>query len=140
MHSLGNYPDQHPLILIIEEEQQVLQNLAATLTEAGYFTRCCSSAAEAYAAARDDRPDLIISNVVVCEDGGVEICEKIKRDSEPGDMPVMFLAANQIPDIIRRRGPLGGAYYIRKPFDPEVLLDLLGKTLNSTRQLAMSER
>jgi DNA-binding response OmpR family regulator len=140
MHSLGNYPDRHPLILIIEEETQVLQNLAAKLTEAGYFIRCSSTPAEAYAAARDNRPDLIICDVVVHEESGVDICEQIKRDCEPGDMPVMFLAANQIPDIIRRRGPLGGSYYFRKPFDPEVLLDLLGKTLNSTRQMAMSER
>ena len=52
----------------------------------------------------------------------------------------MFLSAGQIPDIIRRRGPVGGADYLRKPIDADVLLDLLDKTLSSTRQLAMSAR
>ncbi len=140
MHSLGNYPDQRPHILIVEEEPQVLQSLAATLTEAGYSTRCCSTAAEAYSAAREGRPDLIICDVVVREQGGMEICEQIKRDVEPGELPVMFLAANQIPDIIRRRGPFGGSYYFRKPLDPAVLLDLLEKTLSAIQQAAMSAR
>ena len=139
MHSLRNYSDRHPLILLVEDETLALQNLASTLTAAGYDARSCSTAEEAFASAREVRPDLIICDVVVHEQGGVEICEQIKRETEPGEMPVMFLSANQIPDIIRRRCPFGGSYYLRKPFDPEVLLDLLDKTLTSTRQLAMSE-
>jgi DNA-binding response OmpR family regulator len=124
--------------LVIEEEIEVLQNLVASLRTAGYETRSCSTADEAYAVTREVRPDIIICDVVVHSQGGVEICERIKNEAEPGDMPVMFLSGNQIPDIIRRRGPLGGSYYFRKPLDISVLLDLLEKTINSTRQLAMS--
>jgi CheY-like chemotaxis protein len=138
MHTLSNYSDQ-PLILLIEEEIQVLQNLASTLNAAGYATRTCSTAEEAYSAMREIRPNLIICDVVVHAQGGSEICEQIKRETDPGDIPVMFLSANQIPDIIRRRGPLGGSYYFRKPIDPSVLLDLLEKTLDSIRPLAMSQ-
>jgi DNA-binding response OmpR family regulator len=140
MHSLSNYTDQHPLILVIEEDLQVLQELAATLNSAGYEARCCSTSEEASASTRDARPDLILCDVVIHERGGTEICEQLKREMAPGEVPVMFLSANQIPDIIRRRSPFGGSYYLRKPFDAEVLLDLLDKTLNSTRQMAMAER
>jgi DNA-binding response OmpR family regulator len=139
MHSLSNYSDQPPLILLIEHDTQVLHSLAATLTEAGYLSRSCSTAMEAYTAIREVRPDMIICDVVVHEQSGVEICEQIMQESDPGEIPVMFLSSNQIPDIIRRRGPRGGSYYLRKPFDSNVLLDLLEKTLNSTRQMAMSE-
>jgi hypothetical protein len=41
----------------------------------------------------------------------------------------MFLSGGQIPDIIRRQDHLGGTYYIRKPFDPNVLLELVDKAL-----------
>jgi DNA-binding response OmpR family regulator len=138
MYSQRTFSDQNPQILLIEEETEVLQSLAATLTTAGYSTRCCTTASEACAAAREVRPDMIICDVVVHEFGGLEICEQIKRETEAEEMLVMFLSTNQIPDIIRRRGPFGGSYYLHKPFDPDVLLDLLDKTLNSTRQLAMS--
>jgi CheY-like chemotaxis protein len=139
MHTPGNYSDQHPLILLIEEEIQSLQELASTLTAAGYVARCCTSAEEAYATTHEIHPDMVLCDVVVQERDGVEICERIKRETSPGELPVMFLSANQIPDIIRRRGPLGGAYYLRKPIDSAVLLDLLEKTLHSTRQMAMAD-
>jgi PleD family two-component response regulator len=138
MHTESNYSDQRPLILVIEEEIEVLQNLVASLRTAGYDARSCSTADEAYAVSREVRPDIIICDVVVQSQGGAEICERIKNEAEPGDMPVMFLSGSQIPDIIRRRGPLGGSYYFRKPLDVTVLLDLLEKTLDSARQLAMT--
>jgi two-component system, cell cycle response regulator len=140
MNSFGDYPDQHALILLIDEETRFIQELAATLHANGYRTRCCATAADAFAAAREDRPDFVICDVVVQELSGLEICEQIKRDTEPGELPVMFLSGNQIPDIIRRRSPFGGSYYLRKPIDPNVLLDLLARTLNCTRQLALVEK
>jgi DNA-binding NtrC family response regulator len=41
----------------------------------------------------------------------------------------MFMSSAQIPDIVRRSHEAGGAYYIRKPFDPEVLIELVAKAL-----------
>lgn len=139
MHSPENSFNPQPLILLVEREIEILENLAATITEAGYLTRSCSTAEEAFAAAKESRPDLIICDVVVEEQGGEAVCERIRREAERNEIPVMFLSPNQIPDIIRRRGPLGGSYYLRKPFDASLLLDLLEKTLNSTFAPALSE-
>lgn len=134
MHSVDNYSDRQPLILLLDDKTQALQELVEILTPAGYLTRCCTTAEEAFAAVQETRPDSVICNVVIREQSGLEICERLTLGMEPGEMPVMFLSANQFPDIIRRRGALGGSYYLRKPFDPAVLLDLLDKTLNAMRQ------
>src|SRR5439155_924558 len=45
------------------------------------------------------------------------------------DVPVMFISRTQLPDIVRRSHEAGAAYYLRKPIDPEVLIDLVGKAL-----------
>ncbi len=45
------------------------------------------------------------------------------------DVPLMFISSSQRPDIIRRTHEAGGAYYLRKPFDPEVLIELVNKAL-----------
>jgi DNA-binding NarL/FixJ family response regulator len=45
------------------------------------------------------------------------------------DVPMMFVSATQLPDIVRRSHDAGGAYYLRKPLDPEVLVELVGKAL-----------
>ena len=60
---------------------------------------------------------------------GPDLCEKMKARPALVDVPVMFLSAAQIPDIIRRSHALGGSYYVRKPFDAAVLLELIDKAL-----------
>ncbi|MCH8184218.1 MAG: response regulator, partial [Proteobacteria bacterium] len=60
---------------------------------------------------------------------GLELCEQLKRREALRDVPIMFLSGAQIPDIIRRSHAVGGVYYLRKPFDPEVLTDLVDKAL-----------
>jgi hypothetical protein len=44
-------------------------------------------------------------------------------------VPAMYLSSGQIPDIIRRHDEMGGSYYLRKPFDPGVLLELADKAM-----------
>ena len=57
------------------------------------------------------------------------MCERPKQEAGLGDVPLMFLSGAQIPDIIRRAHAAGGTYYLRKPFDPQVLLELVDKAL-----------
>jgi CheY-like chemotaxis protein len=44
-------------------------------------------------------------------------------------VPVIFLSAAQIPHIVRRAREAGGTYYLRKPVDPDVLIELVDKAL-----------
>jgi DNA-binding response OmpR family regulator len=60
---------------------------------------------------------------------GVELCRAIQRESNMLDVPLMFMSATQTPDIIRRAHDMGGAYYIRKPFDQDVLCELVERAL-----------
>jgi DNA-binding NarL/FixJ family response regulator len=41
----------------------------------------------------------------------------------------MFISSAQSPDIVRRSHEAGAAYYLRKPFDPEVMIELVNKAL-----------
>ena len=79
--------------------------------------------------ARSTTPDLIISDINLNGQSGLELCEQIKEDEALKDVPVMFLSGAQIPDIIRRSHAVGGTYYLRKPFDSEVLVELVEKAL-----------
>ena len=80
-------------------------------------------------AAQAEPLDLIICDVNVDGDKGLEICKQIRGLPLRSDVPVMFISAHQSPDIIRRSHDAGGTYYVRKPFDPEVLLELVDKAL-----------
>ncbi|GAG40507.1 unnamed protein product [marine sediment metagenome] len=120
---------QKPLILVVDDEAEVLDDAASILTGAGFTCRCCATAEAAMASAESNPPDLIISDINLHGHSGLELCERIKQSEALRDVPVMFLSGAQTPDIIRRSHPVGGTYYLRKPFDPQVLIELIDKAL-----------
>ena len=126
MNTLGA---QQTLILVVDDETELLDEVAGILTGAGYACRCCTTPEEAITTAAAVVPDLIISDINLCGQSGLEMCQRIKQHASLADVPLMFLSAAQIPDIIRRSHAAGGTYYLRKPFDPEVLLELVQKAL-----------
>jgi len=126
---MSDFRQQTPQILVVDDEQAVLDEVAKVLGNAGFECRCCSNADLAVAEAESTPPDLIISDINLGGHSGLEMCERIKRNEGLAETPVMFLSGAQIPDIIRRSHAAGGSYYLRKPFDPDVLVELVDKAL-----------
>ena len=124
-----NDNQKQPLILVIDDEAAVLGEVASLLSGADYTCHCCNKAEDALRFTQNNTPDLIISDINLDGHSGLELCETIKTQNDLKDVPVMFLSGAQIPDIIRRSHAAGGAYYLRKPFDPEVMLELVDKAL-----------
>ena len=118
-----------PLILVVDDEKEVLENVANVLTQAGFDCQCCSTAQAAIEFAAMHTPDMILSDINLGGHSGLEMCERIKEDEALKEVPVMFLSGAQIPDIIRRSHAVGGTYYLRKPFDPGVLVELVDKAM-----------
>lgn len=117
-------------VLLIDDEAEMLAGLMEVLSAAGYACQTSSSEATAIAALRNMTPDLIISDINLAGHSGLMLCERLKAEIPSlADVPVMFLSGAQIPDIIRRAHAAGGTYYLRKPFDPQVLLELIDKML-----------
>ena len=124
-------PRQQHLILVINDQAEVLDQVATILTGANFACRCCTTAQDAIAAAESALPDLIISDVNLHGRSGLDMCERIRQNTALSDVPVMFLSGGQVPDIIRRQDTFGGTYYLRKPLAPDVLLELIDTALGS---------
>lgn len=120
---------QQPLVLVVDDEIDVLGEVASVLGKSGYRCHCCGNPDSAIEFVVSNQPDLIISDINLEGHSGLEMCERIKEKEALKDVPVMFLSGAQIPDIIRRSHAVGGTYYLRKPFDPEVLVELVDKAL-----------
>ena len=118
----------HARILLIEDEQGFLVELSRVLDAAGYACHGASAAAAKQLAA-EVHPDLIIADVNLTGTSGLSLCEEIKRQQGLAEVPVMFLSGAQGPDIVRRSHAAGGAYYLRKALDPQVILELIEKLL-----------
>ena len=120
--------NQKALVLAIDEEPHVRARLAEVLEAAGYGCQCVASPLEAHESAEHSTPDLIIASINLTGRSGVAVCQQLKEQADIGDVPVMYLSAAQVPDVIRRQNAAGGAYFLRKPFQASVLLQLVERT------------
>ncbi len=121
------------VVLLIEHNPEDTATVAKLLASAGYISHCCRDAQAALDSSRENPPNLIIADANLAGASGLRLCELIKQQPRMADVPLMFLSANQVPDIIRRSHQGGCAYHVRKPFDPQVLLELIDKALWAPR-------
>src|SRR5688572_14318409 len=126
MSALANEP---AVILIIDNDPIMLTGIAAVLNMSGYECHCARDAAAATKAVKTLALDLIICDVNLGRDDGLELCGQLRQLPGVEDVPMMFISSNQTPDIVRRSHAAGGSYYLRKPFDPQVLIELVSKAL-----------
>lgn len=118
-----------PVLLIIDDDPLTLTAIAAVLDMNDYECHCARDAEAAIKAAKSLPLDLIISDIDLENDNGFELCQRLR--SLPGleSVPLLFLSGAQMPDAVRRARDAGGTYYLAKPFDPHVLIDLVDRTL-----------
>jgi two-component system chemotaxis response regulator CheY len=116
-------------ILLIDDDALALASAAAALESAGHIVYEARDRLAALRTARSRALDLIICDLSVAGESGLEICRELRRLPGMPDVPVMFVSRTQLPDIVRRSHEAGAAYFLRKPLDPEVLVDLVGKAL-----------
>ena len=126
---MSSTPQEPAVILIVDDDAITLTGIAAVLNMSGYECHCARDRGAALKGARTLALDLVICDVNLAGESGLDLCRELRCETGMDDVPVMFMSSAQIPDIVRRSHEAGGAYYLRKPFDPEVLIELVGKAL-----------
>ena len=126
MKTLARQPAE---LLVIDSDPLTLMGTAAVLDMAGYVCHCARGRQAATKAAQTIALDLMICDVSLAGESGLDLCRDLRTFPGMQDVPVMFVSTSQLPDIVRRSHEAGGAYYLRKPFDPNVLVELVGKAL-----------
>ncbi len=102
-------------ILIIEDEQKLAQILSDYLKQAGYETDCLYTGQDAVAVIREQRPALILLDLMLPGRDGLDICREVRTFS---NLPIIMITA-RVEEIDRILGlELGADDYICKPFSP----------------------
>ncbi len=120
-------------VLVVSADRELLQTTSSILVGAGYACIASGTDETAIETARQSDLDLLICDLNLLGRGGMALWESIKQERQAESLPAMFLSAAQAPDVIRRSDGAGGTYYLRKPFDPEVLLALVEQALAPQR-------
>ncbi|MEI8099074.1 MAG: two-component regulator propeller domain-containing protein [Sediminibacterium sp.] len=107
-------------ILIVEDNLDLCQLLKETF-EKEYSINICNNGLEAWNFAITEIPDLILSDVMMPEMDGFELCEKIKTDTRTSHIPVILLTA-KTTESEQIEGLINGAdIYLTKPFSNKAL-------------------
>ena len=97
------------VILVIDDDTDIVAGLAKVLTAAGYTAHCCGDADAALASVRKVQPDLIISDINLGGENGLQLCERLRKEEGLAEVPLMFLSgadSGHHPPFARSRGDL----------------------------------
>lgn len=127
-------PEDKPLILIVEDDNDLARFNVRLLARLGYAAHIVYTLAEARAFIDHNRPDLYVLDIGLPDGSGLTLCEELKLKS---DAPILFLTGKtETPDKIAGLGA-GGDYYLTKPYDKEefiAVVQSLMRRANQTRE------
>jgi YesN/AraC family two-component response regulator len=122
------------MVLIVEDNDDLRLYLEILLSK-HYSTIKAKNGVEAFEMALSFSPDLILSDVMMPEMDGIDLCIKLKDSLETSHIPVVLLTARTIEDAQREGLKAGADDYITKPFVDEVLLLKIHNILTTREQL-----
>jgi len=109
-------------ILIVEDSSTQREMLRHMLEKHDFLVEAATSGQEALVALRGNRPLAVISDIVMPEMNGYELCRRIKGDLELQHIPVILLTSLSDPDDVIMGLECGADYFIMKPYNEDFLL------------------
>lgn len=125
-------------ILIVEDEDDVIEFVSTVLRENGFSTVIARNGEEALERIREDRPDLVIMDVLMPKQSGIRMYRKLKTTESLKQIPVVIYSGIARRTYLRTqaaREEIEGETvpepeaYVEKPAKPEHLADIVKKIL-----------
>lgn len=108
-------------ILVVDDEPDITALVAYHLAKAGYRVSTASNGTEALKAAAEQRPDVIVLDLMLPGLSGLDVLQALRKQEETRDVGVIMLTARR-EEADRIRGlSLGADDYLTKPFSPSEL-------------------
>ncbi len=117
--------------LVIDDDPTISEMLAVVLGLEGYQVTVASDGHEGLAAARQQRPDVIVLDVMMPSLDGWAVADALREDPELRTIPIVFCTAKSSADDVWAGWQRGATSYVCKPFVNE---ELVGEVLRATRR------
>lgn len=117
-------------ILLVDDNRDLVTVVKVALENKGYSVQSAYNADELFARLEEQKPDLIVLDVMMPQMDGLEALKRLKAAQETSSIPVILLTAKfQYEDILNAY-QLGADVYITKPFTSSQLLAGIRRVLN----------
>ncbi|MEG1718746.1 MAG: response regulator transcription factor [Clostridia bacterium] len=123
------------MILCVEDDVSICELLKCALEAGGNETRCANSAQEFYQILKETKPSLILLDIMLPDESGMDILKKLKADNQYKDLPIIMLTAKS-SELDKVQGLESGADdFITKPFGVMELLSRVKAVLRRATPL-----
>jgi two-component system phosphate regulon response regulator PhoB len=109
-------------ILVVDDEEDILELVRYNLAREGFKIFCASSGEDGLKAAKDEKPNLIVLDLMLPGIDGLDVTRRLKGDDVTRKIPIVMLTAKGEESDIVTGLELGAEDYITKPFSPRVLV------------------
>ncbi len=116
-------------ILIVDDERDIVKALMIRLQGAGYEVVTAFDGAQGVFMAHKEKPDLVILDIRMPAGDGFSVAQRLKRSIHTFTIPVIFLTGSPEETAEEKAMALGARFYVKKPYDPEELLDAIRRAL-----------
>ncbi|MDD5004901.1 MAG: response regulator transcription factor [Candidatus Omnitrophica bacterium] len=116
-------------ILVVDDEKELVKLLAFNLSIAGYDVISAKSGIEALEICENEKPSLIILDIMLPRIDGWEVCRRLKQNTRTRHIPIIMLSALSEVDDKLKGFYLGIDDYITKPFSPRELVVRIKRVL-----------
>lgn len=117
-------------ILVVDDDPITLKTISLTVKRAGYNTALANDGIEALEYLQNNRPNLIISDIMMPGMDGYTLLYFLKSDSNGSEIPVIFLTSRDSKEDIMDGINMGACNYLLKPFNPDELLACIKEKLS----------
>ena len=121
-------PAAQPLVLIVDDDDQLRKILRVNLELDGCAVREAGTAADGLAAIEEQPPDLVLLDVMMPDVDGFEMLRRMQERHGVGSVPVIMFSGKVDEETADKAAREGAQAFIGKPFDPQQLIE-------STKQL-----
>jgi two-component system alkaline phosphatase synthesis response regulator PhoP/two-component system response regulator VicR len=116
-------------ILIAEDDPNILRQIEYNLQTNGYIIETAKTGAAALKQLMVNKPDLLITDIMMPEMDGYELVSSVRSDEQLADLPVIMLTARTQDEDVAQGYNSGTDLYLTKPFNPTELLSFVQRIL-----------
>jgi CheY-like chemotaxis protein len=116
-------------ILLIEDDSIQIELIKKHLEPQGHIVAVAKNGHEGIKLAQDDRPDLILMDMIIPGMHGLEATIKLKEDPLTAEIPIIALTIMSSPKFVQECYRAGIIGYIKKPYNPKMLLESIERVV-----------
>jgi CheY-like chemotaxis protein len=116
-------------VLVVDDDALIGRYIRDVLEQEGFSVTEALSGKDGLEAARNQRPDLILLDVMMPRMSGFQVCEALRRDVELQAIPVVMLTAMEDRKLNEQAFAAGAEVCMTKPFEPDRLVNVVKMAL-----------